>query len=105
MAPNGFTLRFFTFFYNRFGPVGLLMVPFATLTMEKVCYDTFQAYRGHDIYTNGPKAGAGGGFPSGGAGLPSFSVISVRKSAKDETTSTGTSTSIAATAAPEIKIK
>jgi hypothetical protein len=91
--------------------------------MEKVCYDTFQAYRGHDIYTDGPKKGAGGGFPSGGSGLPSFSLIAVRKGDKDKgkttkSTSTGTTTSVGSstsssssagsstiTAVPEIKSK
>lgn len=36
-------------------------------------------YRGHDIYTNGPAEGAGGGFPSGGHLLPSLSLIPVQK--------------------------
>lgn len=54
------------------------MVPFVSMSMEKIAYDTFQAFRGHDIYTKGPKEGARGGFPSGGCSLPSFSLISVR---------------------------
>ena len=77
-AP-GYTVRLFTFFYDRFGLPGLLMVPFFTMSTEKVVYDTFQAYRGHDIYTNGPREGTGAGFPSGGSLLPSFSLIAVRK--------------------------
>ena len=79
MPPKvGYTVRLFTFFYDKFGLPGLLMVPFFTMTMEKVVYDTFQAYRGNDIYTNGPREGARGGFPSGGSMLPSFSLIPVQ---------------------------
>ena len=59
MAPS-FTVRFFSFVYQKFGPVGLLAVPFITMSMEKVCYDTFQAYQGHDLYTDGPREGARG---------------------------------------------
>mmetsp|Transcript_32077 Transcript_32077/g.54100 ORF Transcript_32077/g.54100 Transcript_32077/m.54100 type:complete len:120 (-) Transcript_32077:1450-1809(-) len=88
MAPQGFTVRFFTFFYNKFGPAGLIMVPFFTLSCEKICYDTFQAFRGHDIYTNGPAEGARGGFPSGGSGLPSFSLIPVQKWPMSEVSNT-----------------
>jgi hypothetical protein len=80
MAPKlGYAARVFRFVYDRFGPVGLLLFPFVTLSTEKTCYDTIQAFRGHDIYTTGPQEGAGGGFPSGGSSLPSFSLISVRK--------------------------
>jgi hypothetical protein len=81
MAPKtgGYVVRLFTFFYDRFGIPGLLMVPFFTMSCEKVAYDTFQALRGHDVYTSGPQEGAGGGFPSGGSLLPSFSLISVQK--------------------------
>lgn len=78
MPPNGPFVRFFSFVYDNFGGVGLLMVPFVSLTMEKTAYDTFQAFRGHDIYTRGPKEGARGGFPSGGCELPSFSLIAVQ---------------------------
>jgi len=89
---GGFTLRFFTFIYERFGAAGLLFVPFITMSMEKVCYDTFQAYRGHDIYTTGPTEGAKGGFPSGGSSLPSFSLIPVRsKSLSSSPTSSSSS--------------
>lgn len=59
MAP-GFTVRLFSFVYQKFGPMGLLAVPFITMSIEKVCYDTFQAYQGHDLYTNGPREGAKG---------------------------------------------
>ena len=54
------------------------MVPFVSLTMEKTAYDTFQAFRGHDIYTRGVAEGARGGFPSGGSELPSFALIPVQ---------------------------
>lgn len=54
------------------------MVPFISLTCEKTAYDTFQAFRGHDIYTRGVAAGARGGFPSGGCELPSFALIPVQ---------------------------
>ena len=92
MAPGVFS-RFFYFVYQKFGPFGLLALPFVSLTSEKICYDTFQAFRGHDIYTTGPKDGAGGGFPSGGSELPSFSLIPVQKWNKNipiSTTSTCT---------------
>jgi hypothetical protein len=71
-------VRFFSFVYERFGAPGLLLVPFVSLTMEKTAYDTFQAFRGHDIYTRGVAEGARGGFPSGGNELPSFSLIPVQ---------------------------
>jgi len=83
---SSFTLKFFTFIYERFGPAGLLLVPFITMSMEKVCYDTFQAYRGHDIYTTGPTEGAKGGFPSGGSSLPSFSLIPIRSKSSSSST-------------------
>ena len=82
MAP-GFASRAFFFIYQRFGATGLIALPFFTLTTEKVCYDTFQAFRGHDIYSNGPKDGARGGFPSGGHDFPSFSLIPVQKWNRD----------------------
>jgi hypothetical protein len=78
MAP-GFFGRFFHFVYIRFGAPGLLSLPFISLTCEKVLYDTVQAARGYDIYSNGPRDGAKGGFPSGGSELPSFSLIPVQK--------------------------
>lgn len=64
--------------------LGLICVPFFTLTCEKVFYDTIQAARGHDIYTDGMHEGArgdkGGGFPSGAADcFPSFSLIPVQR--------------------------
>jgi len=57
------------------GVYGLLALPFATLAMEKCIYDTVQAAQG--INPNIRPADRGG-FPSGGAELPSFSLISVR---------------------------
>jgi hypothetical protein len=58
------------------GVYGLLALPFLTLTMEKSIYDTVQAWQGLDPNVR-PKDR--GGFPSGGAALPSFSLIPVRK--------------------------
>ena len=58
------------------GVYGLLALPFVTLAMEKSIYDTVQAWQGIDPNIR-PKER--GGFPSGGADLPSFSLIAVRK--------------------------
>jgi hypothetical protein len=58
------------------GVYGLLALPFCTLAMEKSIYDTVQAWQGIDPNIR-PKER--GGFPSGGADLPSFSLIAVRK--------------------------
>jgi hypothetical protein len=58
------------------GVYGLLALPFCTLAMEKCIYDTVQAAQGIDPNFR-PKDR--GGFPSGGAELPSFSLIAVRK--------------------------
>jgi hypothetical protein len=55
---------------------GLVALPFVTLAMEKSIYDTVQAAQGID--PNIRPAGRGG-FPSGGAELPSFSLIPVQK--------------------------
>uniref|UniRef100_A0A7S1BXV3 Uncharacterized protein n=1 Tax=Corethron hystrix TaxID=216773 RepID=A0A7S1BXV3_9STRA len=59
------------------GVYGFLALPFVTLAMEKSIYDTVQSIQGVDpnVITGGNR----GGFPSGGAMLPSFSLISVRK--------------------------
>lgn len=59
------------------GPAGLLFLPFITLGMEKSVYDTTQAIQGIDPNI---KPADRGGFPSGGAHLPSFSLVPVRKS-------------------------
>lgn len=59
------------------GVYGLLLLPFGTLAMEKCIYDTVQSIQGID-----PKITPSdrGGFPSGGgAALPSFSLVAVRK--------------------------
>ena len=64
-------------------PMLLFAFPFMTLTMEKTTYDTFQAYRGHNIYEEGSEdqRRAHGGkaapsFPSGGSQVfGSFSLI------------------------------
>lgn len=58
------------------GVYGLLALPFVTLGMEKCIYDTVQAAQGIDPNVR-PKDR--GGFPSGGAELPSFSLIPVQK--------------------------
>jgi hypothetical protein len=59
------------------GPVGLLLLPFCTLAMEKSIYDTVQAAQGMDPTTRPVDRG---GFPSGGAELlPSFSLILVQQ--------------------------
>jgi hypothetical protein len=58
------------------GVYGLLALPFVTLAMEKSIYDTVQAWQGLDPNIR-PKER--GGFPSGGAELPSFSLIPVQK--------------------------
>jgi hypothetical protein len=57
------------------GVYGLLALPFVTLAMEKSIYDTVQAAQG--INPNIRPANRGG-FPSGGAELPSFSLIPVQ---------------------------
>ena len=62
------------------GVYGLFALPFVTLGMEKSIYDTVQSWQGLD-----PKVVPAdrGGFPSGGgAALPSFSLIPVRKIAR-----------------------
>jgi hypothetical protein len=58
------------------GVYGLLALPFCTLAVEKCIYDTVQAAQGIDPNVR-PKDR--GGFPSGGAELPSFSLIAVRR--------------------------
>lgn len=68
------------FVYKRFGAAGLIGVPAVTLTMEKTCYDTYTAYYGQSIYDDAAtKPNPHGGFPSGGAQLPSLSLIHTRK--------------------------
>uniref|UniRef100_A0A6S9FX46 Uncharacterized protein n=1 Tax=Ditylum brightwellii TaxID=49249 RepID=A0A6S9FX46_9STRA len=58
------------------GVYGLFALPFVTLGMEKSIYDTVQSWQGID-----PKIRPAdrGGFPSGGANLPSFSLIPVQR--------------------------
>mmetsp|Transcript_29253 Transcript_29253/g.48336 ORF Transcript_29253/g.48336 Transcript_29253/m.48336 type:complete len:136 (+) Transcript_29253:157-564(+) len=58
------------------GPAGLLLLPFATLGFEKCIYDTAQSVQG--INPNMRPADRGG-FPSGGADLPSFSLVPIMK--------------------------
>ena len=66
--------------YKRVGPLGLLGIPFCTLAMEKTAYDTYTAYHGRSIYADAAKRNEPPPqFPSGGAQLPSFSLIETRK--------------------------
>jgi len=58
------------------GVYGLFALPFVTLALEKSVYDTVQAWQGLD--PNVVPADRGG-FPSGGASLPSLSLIPVQK--------------------------
>mmetsp|Transcript_14300 Transcript_14300/g.35901 ORF Transcript_14300/g.35901 Transcript_14300/m.35901 type:complete len:134 (-) Transcript_14300:261-662(-) len=58
------------------GVYGLFALPFVTLAMEKSIYDTVQAWQGLD--PNVVPADRSG-FPSGGASLPSLSLIPVQK--------------------------
>ena len=64
--------------YQRIGAAGLVGLPAVTLTMEKTCYDTYCAFHGHSIYDD-KNPTPNGGFPSGGAQLPSFSLIATRR--------------------------
>jgi hypothetical protein len=57
------------------GVYGLLVLPFATLAMEKCIYDTAQAAQGLDPTV---RPADRGGFPSGGASLPSLSLVKVQ---------------------------
>ncbi|KAL7487250.1 hypothetical protein ACHAW6_012853 [Cyclotella cf. meneghiniana] len=67
------------------GVYGLFALPFVTLAMEKSIYDTVQAWQGID--PNVVPADRGG-FPSGGANLPSFSLIPVKKVPRRPTSQT-----------------
>ena len=58
------------------GVYGLFLLPFATLGMEKCIYDSVQSWQGIDPNV---RPADRGGFPSGGADLPSFSLIPVQK--------------------------
>jgi hypothetical protein len=66
--------------YNRFGVPGILALPWGMLTIEKCAYDTFLAARGQDLNAEKKRTGVNphGEFPSGGASLPSLSLIAVR---------------------------
>ena len=61
------------------GVYGLLALPFVTLGMEKSIYDTVQSWQGIDPNV---RPADRGGFPSGGALLPSFSLVPVQKVAR-----------------------
>eukprot|EP00560_Eucampia_antarctica_P007008 CAMPEP_0197830180 /NCGR_PEP_ID=MMETSP1437-20131217/6782_1 /TAXON_ID=49252 ORGANISM="Eucampia antarctica, Strain CCMP1452" /NCGR_SAMPLE_ID=MMETSP1437 /ASSEMBLY_ACC=CAM_ASM_001096 /LENGTH=140 /DNA_ID=CAMNT_0043432391 /DNA_START=54 /DNA_END=476 /DNA_ORIENTATION=- len=60
---------------SPFGVYGLLALPFVTLGMEKCVYDTVQCCQGINPNSRPPDRG---GFPSGGAALPSFSLIPIQ---------------------------
>ena len=78
---NGGLAKLVEVLYNRLGAKGLLALPFGSLAVEKSTYDTYCAYHGSSIYTPEADAleGKHGGFPSGGAALPSFSMIETRQ--------------------------
>mmetsp|Transcript_30944 Transcript_30944/g.36101 ORF Transcript_30944/g.36101 Transcript_30944/m.36101 type:complete len:158 (+) Transcript_30944:59-532(+) len=63
------------------GIYGIFALPFLTLGMEKCIYDTVQSFQG--INPNIRPADRGG-FPSGGANLPSFSLVHVQKTNRVE---------------------
>ena len=58
------------------GVYGLFLLPFVSLSMEKSIYDTVQSMQGIDPRV---RPADRGGFPSGGANLPSFSLVPVWK--------------------------
>mmetsp|Transcript_10939 Transcript_10939/g.16418 ORF Transcript_10939/g.16418 Transcript_10939/m.16418 type:complete len:132 (+) Transcript_10939:57-452(+) len=58
------------------GFYGIFALPFLTLGMEKCIYDTAQSVQGINPNT---RPADRGGFPSGGADLPSFSLVAVQK--------------------------
>jgi hypothetical protein len=88
------------------GAPGLLALPFLTLAMEKSVYDTVQAAQGINPNVRPPDRG---GFPSGGALLPSFSLIPVQqkrqqKPADNTNTLLRRLTTVAATANEQEKL-
>ena len=79
---RGITVKVVDFILkSRVGGAGLLALPFLTLAMEKSVYDSVQAFQGMDPNV---RPADRGGFPSGGAALPSFSWIAVRKPSSAE---------------------
>ena len=72
-GPNHPTTRFVVWLHSRIGIGGILALPVMSLTMEKVGYDTFNAYHGRDLQEERRRTGENpyGGFPSGGSALPS----------------------------------
>ncbi len=58
------------------GYYAIFTLPFLTLGMEKSIYDTAQSVQGIDPCVRPQDRG---GFPSGGANLPSFSLVPVQK--------------------------
>lgn len=78
---NGKLAKLIEIIYRRIGPAGLIGLPAVTLTLEKSAYDSYTAYYGQSIYEAAKADGTPkhGGFPSGGAQLPSFSLIETRR--------------------------
>ena len=65
--------------YRTFGIPGIMALPWITLALEKASYDTLAAARGYDLQAEHAKKGnPHGEFPSGGAALPSWSLIPMR---------------------------
>ena len=71
--------------YKRVGPLGLLGIPFCTLAMEKTAYDTYTRRTTGEVFMRTPRKRTSRrpSFPSGGAQLPSFSLIETRKLVAD----------------------
>uniref|UniRef100_A0A7S3JUE7 Uncharacterized protein n=1 Tax=Aureoumbra lagunensis TaxID=44058 RepID=A0A7S3JUE7_9STRA len=76
-SKSGTLTKIIDTIYQKLGPGGLIGLPAISLTLEKCCYDTYCAFYGHSIY-NEPTPNGGFQFPSGGAQLPSFSLIETR---------------------------
>lgn len=62
---------------SRIGAGGLFFVPFIGLALEKVWYDTALSIQGVDPTAARPDR-KNEGFPAGGHGFPSFSVMPVK---------------------------
>lgn len=71
------------FLYRTVGVPGIMAMPWIMLSTEKCIYDSFLALRGVDQLADYEENGAPhGGFPSGGSGLPSFSLVPVASEEK-----------------------
>eukprot|EP00620_Florenciella_sp_RCC1587_P017613 CAMPEP_0182557842 /NCGR_PEP_ID=MMETSP1324-20130603/1626_1 /TAXON_ID=236786 /ORGANISM="Florenciella sp., Strain RCC1587" /LENGTH=178 /DNA_ID=CAMNT_0024769969 /DNA_START=24 /DNA_END=560 /DNA_ORIENTATION=+ len=78
---RGWTTTALTIVHKRLGLPGLFALPIFTLTAEKILYDTTLAFEGVDINAMAAEQNRTGNnqFPHGGAGMPSLSLIAVRK--------------------------